>query len=100
MGKPSEVRVGSLDWPETKSVLPLFSRALDAETGHLLFVREGTLMAQAFSLDTFSTSGSAMPVAEDLLGTSGISASPISRSRRTVFWRIRPWRHAIAVPLA
>ena len=33
VGKPSEVRVGSLDSPETKSVLPLFSRALYRRDG-------------------------------------------------------------------
>ena len=90
VGKPSEVRVGSLDSPETKSVLPLFSRALYAETGHLLFVREGTLMAQAFSLDTFSTSGSAMPVAEDLLSLPG--------SRRVRFLGLEERRSGVSGP--
>jgi hypothetical protein len=46
-GKSAEVRVGSLDSTETNVVLPGYSRAVYAEPGYLVFVREGTLMAQA-----------------------------------------------------
>ena len=83
-GTSAEIRVGSLDSSETKTVLPQFTRALYAESGHLLFVREGTLMAQRFSLDTFSTSGSAMPVAEDLLYLRDLGQSDFSVSRNGV----------------
>ena len=65
--KQAEVRVGSLDSSESKVVLQGYSRAVHADPGFLLFVREGTLMAQAFDLSTLSVTGSAMPLAEDLL---------------------------------
>ncbi len=63
----AEVRVGSLDSSESKVVLQGYSRAVYAPPGFLLFVREGTLMAQAFDLATLSVTGSAMPLADDLL---------------------------------
>ena len=63
----AEVRVGSLDSSESKVVLQGYSRAMHAEPGFLLFVREGTLMAQPFDLPTLSVRGSPMPLAEDLL---------------------------------
>ena len=63
----AEVRVGSLDSSESKVVLQGYSRAVYAPPGFLLFVREGTLMAQAFDLATQRVTGSAMPLAEDLL---------------------------------
>jgi Tol biopolymer transport system component len=65
--KPAEVRIGTLDSTESKVVLQGYSRAVYADPGFLLFVREGTLMAQAFDLSTLSVTGSPMPLAEDLL---------------------------------
>jgi hypothetical protein len=66
-GKPGEVRVGSLDSQETTPVVQAYSRALYAEPGYLLFVREGSLLAQAFDLRTLSVTGSRSVVAQDLL---------------------------------
>ena len=62
-----EVRVGSLDSSKSTVVLQGYSRAVYADPGFLLFVREGTLMAQTFDLSTQSVRGSPMPLAEDLL---------------------------------
>jgi Tol biopolymer transport system component len=62
-----EVRVGSLDSSESKVVLQGYSRAIHADPGFLLFVREGTLMAQPFDRSSLSVTGSPMPVAEGLL---------------------------------
>ena len=67
INKQPEVRVGSLDSSESKVVLQGYSRAMHADPGFLLFVREGTLMAQPFDLSTLSVTGSPMPLAEDLL---------------------------------
>ena len=67
INKQPEVRVGSLDSSESKVVLQGYSRAMHADPGYVLFVREGTLMAQPFDLSTLSVTGSPMPVAEDLL---------------------------------
>jgi Tol biopolymer transport system component len=67
LNKQPEVRVGSLDSSESKIVLQGYSRAMYADPGYLLFVREGTLLAQPFDLSTLSVTGSPMPVAENLL---------------------------------
>ena len=67
INKQPEVLVGSLDSSESKVVLQGYTRAMHADPGYLLFVREGTLMAQTFDLSTLSVTGSPMPVAEDLL---------------------------------
>ncbi len=63
----AEVRVGALDSSESTVVLQGYSRAVHADPGFLLFVREGTLMAQTFDLSTQSVRGSPMSLAEDLL---------------------------------
>jgi eukaryotic-like serine/threonine-protein kinase len=47
----SAIYVGSLDSKETKSLLQVHSNTVYAP-GYLLFVRENTLMAQAFDADT------------------------------------------------
>src|SRR5437762_1356276 len=84
-GKPGEVRVGSLDSTETKVVLPqVYSRAIYAEPGYLLYVREGTLMAQAFDLARLSVSGRSIPVAEDLLYLRDLGQSDFSVSTNGV----------------
>ena len=67
LGGPSEIRVGSLDSPETYPVMQANSRAVYAEPGYILFAREGTLMAQKFDLQTKRTTGGPTAVADDLL---------------------------------
>jgi Tol biopolymer transport system component len=44
----SGVYVGSLDSPVRTRLMPAYSRVAYSPSGHLLFVRRGTLMAQAF----------------------------------------------------
>ncbi len=67
------IYVGSLDVrPEqqsSKRLMPAESGALyapspDSKAGHLLFIRDGTLMAQAFDADRLELQGEAVPVAE------------------------------------
>ena len=58
----SAVYAGSLDGSEPKLVLQNESNALYAPPGYLLFVRQGTLMAQRFDLSTLQVSGDAQPV--------------------------------------
>ena len=60
----SAIYVGSLDSKETKSLLQVHSSTVYAPPGYLLFVRENTLMAQAFDADTLDLKGDAFPVAE------------------------------------
>jgi Tol biopolymer transport system component len=59
------VFVGSLDSQERTRIVQSDTGAIfDASTGHLLFVRQGTLLAQVFNPDTFALTGDAFPVAE------------------------------------
>ncbi len=59
------VFVGSLDSEERTRIVQSDTGAIfDASTGHLLFVRQGTLLAQVFAPDTFALTGEAFPVAE------------------------------------
>jgi hypothetical protein len=60
----SSIYVGSLDSKDTKSLLQVHSSTVYAPPGYLLFVRENTLMAQAFDADTLELKGDAFPVAE------------------------------------
>ena len=83
-GKPSEVRIGSLDSSETHVVLQADSRAVYAEPGYLLFARDGTLMAQAFDLRTRRIAGDANAVAEDLLYFRNLGQSDFSVSRNGI----------------
>ena len=59
------VRVGSLDEPAKpgKVVAQAHSTAAYSQ-GHLLYLRENTLMAQPFDVDRLQTTGEAVPVAE------------------------------------
>jgi Tol biopolymer transport system component len=58
------IRVGSLDGSSSQAV-GTGSNALYAQ-GHLLFLREGALMAQPFDTERLATTGEAIPVAEQV----------------------------------
>ena len=58
------VYAGSLDGSEPKLLLHNDSNAVYAAPGYLLFIREGTLMAQHFDPGSLRLSGDAAPVAE------------------------------------
>jgi Tol biopolymer transport system component/predicted Ser/Thr protein kinase len=57
------IRVGSLDGEGGTALLPSNSNAIYAH-GHVLFLRDGTLMAQAFDHRRLRTVGEAIPLAE------------------------------------
>ncbi len=61
-----EVRVGSLDGSESKSVLGGLSRVEYTPPGYLLYVRENTLVAQPFDAGAGEITGEPVPLAEDL----------------------------------
>ncbi|HET6889662.1 MAG TPA: protein kinase, partial [Pyrinomonadaceae bacterium] len=63
----SAIYVGSLDSKETKRLVQAHSSVAYATPGYLLFVRETTLMAQAFDADTLQVNGEAFPVAEHVV---------------------------------
>jgi hypothetical protein len=57
------IRTGSLDSAETQVLLEANSQAAYAE-GHILYLRDSTLMAQPFDAGRRATTGDAVPVAE------------------------------------
>ncbi len=59
------VFLASLDGTEKRLLLPVFSNVAYA-SGHLLFVREGTLMAQPFDVRRRRLSGDSFPVVEGI----------------------------------
>jgi eukaryotic-like serine/threonine-protein kinase len=64
VGSPTNsIMVGSLDSKETKFLFHNNSNAIFA-SGHLLFVRQNTLMAQAFDSKRLELTGEAVPIAE------------------------------------
>jgi Tol biopolymer transport system component len=61
-----EARIGSLDSNDDRSLFPVFSRVLYAEPGYLLFVKDGTLMAQPFNAPNLTLNGDMFPIAEKI----------------------------------
>ncbi len=60
----SNIRVAAIDDPkEDRLILNAYSNATYAD-GHLLFVRDGVLMAQPFDVSSLRTNGDAFPVVE------------------------------------
>jgi Tol biopolymer transport system component/predicted Ser/Thr protein kinase len=75
------IRVGSLDSLESQSVLAgIFTQAIYAPPGYLLFVRDGTLMAAPFSLRGLKLTGDASPVAENISVNPGFNLGLFSTS--------------------
>jgi eukaryotic-like serine/threonine-protein kinase len=62
----SEIRVGSLDEESDTSLFAGSSRVMYTSPNHLLFVRDGTLMAQPFDTRSLSLTGAAFPIAESV----------------------------------
>jgi len=63
----SAIFAGSLDSKERKLILNANSNLAYVSPGYLLFLRQGTLMAQPFDADRLQLSGEAVPVADDVL---------------------------------
>ncbi|MEE4273049.1 MAG: protein kinase [Thermoanaerobaculales bacterium] len=64
---------------EATDIMPLVTQA-EYANGHLLFVREGALMAQAFDPERLEFTGDAVPVSEGVLVVSGASLATFSAS--------------------
>ena len=62
------LHVGSLDSREDQAIGEADSNAVYSE-GHLLFLRQNTLMAQPFDVKRRATTGEAVPIAEDVQHT-------------------------------
>ena len=62
--KPSMIRIGSLDSADAVITLLQAESSVSYASGHLLFARDDTLMAQPFDPDTRRLTGDAFPLAE------------------------------------
>jgi Tol biopolymer transport system component/predicted Ser/Thr protein kinase len=62
-GEPM-LRIGSLDSGDAKTIGPVSNLNVAYSSGHLLFLREYTLMAQPFDPKRLAVSGAAVPLAE------------------------------------
>jgi len=71
----SAIYVGSLEARETKLLLAGDLRAAYAAPGHLLFLREHTLVAQPFSLRGLEVAGEPSPIAEQVMRNAAGHAS-------------------------
>jgi eukaryotic-like serine/threonine-protein kinase len=81
------IHCGSLDGSKSKLVGTGSSNALYAQ-GHLLFVRDGTLMAQPFDVQRLVTAGEAVPVAEQIetvLNSGRVGAFSVSATGLLVY---------------
>jgi serine/threonine protein kinase len=68
------VHLGQLDGLETKRLFDADAPAVYT-TGHLIFIREGKLLAQAFDPDRLELKGDPFPIAEHVARGTGVSAS-------------------------
>jgi hypothetical protein len=84
---PNEVNVGSLDEPQRAVVVRANSGAEFAPPGKLLFVRQGTLTAQAFDAVTFKVTGEPMTIAEGVLSSQATNTASFSASSRILVYR-------------
>ncbi len=69
----------SLDGKENRRILPDESSVAFA-AGHLLFIRQDTLMALGFDAENGQTSGDPLPLAPDVSLTSNVVYAPVSAS--------------------
>jgi Tol biopolymer transport system component/predicted Ser/Thr protein kinase len=76
----SNYRVGTLDSAETRLLAPAQTLVTYAPPGHLLFVRDRTLVAQPFDAKAIKVKGEPIPLAEQI-GTDNVGLATFSVSR-------------------
>jgi serine/threonine protein kinase len=79
-----EIRIGSLDSPETRTLMEADSNAVYS-LGHLLFLRGATLMAHPFELRTMKLTGEAVPVADQVRSAPQLAAFSASAKQELVY---------------
>jgi Tol biopolymer transport system component len=79
----SKLFVGTLDSHEDKAILTTGSRVQYVPPGYLLYVREQSLVAQAFDLKSLEVKGEPIPVAEGL-GTNAVGLAHFSASQNGI----------------
>ncbi|HEX9285799.1 MAG TPA: protein kinase, partial [Thermoanaerobaculia bacterium] len=82
-GRDPEIRVGSLDSRDSKLVVNVASNVVYA-SGHLLYVREGALVAQEFDLDRLAVKGEPVTLVPDVLMDERFSRGVFSASSNGV----------------
>ena len=70
-----QVYISSLDSAERKLLINSDSVNVVYSQGHLLFLRETTLMAQAFDARRLAVTGEAFPIAENIQGSSQVQTT-------------------------
>jgi Tol biopolymer transport system component len=78
------IRVGSLDSKETTQLFPTDSRAEYAAPGYLLFIKQGTLVAQPFDAARLTLTGEIIQVAEQVAVNPTTSSGAFSASANGV----------------
>ncbi len=86
IGDKATLRVGSLDSKDTRELGPAESRTEFAPPGYLLFMRGGSLVAQAFDERALKLTGEPFPVAEPVrAGPNGGGDFSVSRNGVLVY---------------
>ena len=86
------VLLGDLDGSEPRRLLEADTMATYVPTGHLVFARGGTLLAQAFDADRLALSGNPFRVAENVAiapGSPGLDAALSVSATSTLVFRAR-----------
>src|SRR5207249_409656 len=82
--------VGELDSKQRRLVPGIASRVRYSPSGHLIFIRDGALMAQSFDLKRLETSGGAFPVADPFVAAASAVTGPFSISATSSLAYSRP----------
>jgi eukaryotic-like serine/threonine-protein kinase len=85
------VFVGSLDSPDRKEIARLNSRVVYSKSGHVLYVHEGALLAQAFDVTALQRRGEPVRIADDVdyYRSTGAAAFSISDTGALIY-RVAP----------
>lgn len=86
-----QLMLGSLDGSAPRAIGAIDSRAIFAD-GHLLYVRDGTLLAQPFDPDSARFTGQAKPLLDDLryFRSTGMAAFSVSHNGILAWGAARP----------
>ena len=85
VGEPDAIWVAALDNPAPQRLVSSEGAAEYSHSGHLLFVRENVLMAQAFDADRRVVEGEAFSVADQIRNNSGRAGFSLSRTGTLAF---------------
>ena len=76
-----QVVVGTLDSHDVKPLIKTSSRVIYSDSGHLLYVRENTLVAHRFNAQSLTLDGEAVPIGEGLgVDSVGLASFSVSKT--------------------